>query len=191
MDRLKQFRQSRERLYRYTHPYIRPLDLAKDAWILWAAYDLGSFPVLKKGMKPEEFFTLLRTFLSAKSSALIVDEDHKYFRDKRGPVAIVWIDNYGWRIEPQVDFFLWAKARNRIAAIVSFLQMARYAKEVGVCVVRVAQKDVALCDHVMENYDLLRPYGQIPNAGPYGKDYLYGTVGRRKPELRVIERQAA
>jgi len=196
-EQLKEVRERRERLYRYTHPFIRPFDLAKDAWVMWAAYDLNSFPSIPKNEhlskedRRSEFFRILQAFAAHKSSALIVEQDHKYFRDRRGPVAVIWLDNYGWRIEPQVDFFFWASKRNRLAAVVSFLQMVRYSRDVGVCVVRTERKGVNFCDHVMEDYDLLRPYGQIPNAGPHGKDYLYGVIGRRKPELKLVEKQAA
>lgn len=186
---LKDFRQRRERLYKRTNPRVRPFDFARDAWVMWGAYDLGSFRALPKGLNQEQFFALVQKFGSEKSSLLMIDEDHKFFREKRGPVALVSIDNYGWRVEPQFDFFFWATKRHRLAAAVSFFQMVRYAKEVGVCVLRVAEKDAGFCKHLYK-YDLLRPYGEIPNASPLGKDYLFGVTGRRKLEQRE-ERQAA
>lgn len=189
-DDLRGIRERRERLYKRANPRVRPFDFARDAWVMWAAYDLGSFQSLPKGLKQEQFFAFLRHFSGAKSSMLMIDEDHKYFREKRGPVALVSIDNYGWRIEPKLDYFFWATPRQRLAAAVSFFQMVRYAKEVGVCVLRVAEKDVEFCKHLYK-YDLLRPYGEIPNAGPFGKEYLFGVTGRRKVEQPDEQRQAA
>lgn len=185
IENLKEIRERRERLFKRSNPRVRPIDLAKDAWVLWGAYDLGSFTNLKKGLTQEEFFVFLRAFLSAKSSVLLIEEDHKYFREKRGPVALVSIDNYGWRIEPQFDFFFWATPRHRLAAVVSFLNMVRYSKDVGVCVVRAHEKDRDFCEHLYK-YDLLRPVGKIPNAGPHGAEYLYCLAGRMAKSLELV-----
>lgn len=188
-DKLKGIRERRERLYRGTNPRVRAFDFARDAWVLWAAYDLGSFPALKGAFKtPQELFEYFAYVARGKSQMLVVDEDHKYFREKRGPVCLISIENYGWRIEPHFDFFYWASKRNRLAAAVNFLQMTRYSKDVGVCVVRVPERDVGFCKHLYK-YDLLRPYGEIPNAGPLGREYLFGVTGR-KAEARE-ERRAA
>lgn len=195
-DNLRDIRQRRERLYRQTNPRVRPFEFARDAWVLWAAYDLGSFPALKRDAKsegrfkkPVEFYDYFAAFALGKSQVLVVEEDHKYFSQKRGPVCLVSIDNYGWRVEPQFDFFYWASRRHRLAAAVSYLQMTRYSKEVGVCVLRVAEKDVEFCRHLTERYDLLRPYGEIPNARAEGREYLFGVTGRKTAVAE--ERKAA
>lgn len=185
IESLKAIRERRERLFRRSNPRVREFEMQKDAWVLWGAYDLGSFPNLKKGLKQEEFFAFLGAFAKTKSSMLLVDEDHKYFREKRGPVALVSIDNYGWRIEPQFDFFFWATPRHRLAAVVSFLNMVRYSKDVGVCVVRADERDRGFCEHLYK-YDLLRPVGKIPNAGPSGAEYLYCLAGRKSKTLELV-----
>lgn len=194
VDTLKHTRLRRERLMRYTSPRCRPFEMQRDAWVLWGAYDLGSFPAMPNGLQPEQFMAFVRDFVASKASCLVVEEDHRYFRDKRGPVALISIDNYlgGWRIEPQFDFFFWASKRQRLAAVVSFLQMVRYAKDVGVCVVRVADKDVAFCEHLYQ-YDLLRGCGKLPNASPFGTEHIFYVKGRKsKPlELVRVERKAA
>lgn len=188
-DALRKFRERRERLFKRTNPRARQFDFARDAWVLWAAYDLGSFPALRGAFKkPNELFDYFVKYASGKSQVLVMEADHKYFREKRGPVCLVSIDNYGWRVEPQFDFFFWASPRHRLASAVSFLHMTRYSKEVGVCVLRVAERDVEFCKHLYE-YDLLRPYGEIPNAGPLGREYLFGLTGR-KSEAKE-ERKAA
>lgn len=181
IDLLKEIRVRRERLFKRSNPRVRPVDLAKDAWVLWAAYDLCSFPALKDdhekpGMfkKPAEFFDYFKKFAAAKSSILLIEEDHKFFKDKRGPVAMVSIDNFGgWRIEPQFEFFHWATKRHRLAAAVSFLNMVSWDKKIGACVLRVADKDVEFCVHLEERYDLLRSVGKIHNGRRDGDEYLY------------------
>ncbi len=191
-DALKAVRLKRERLMKYTNPFVRPFEWARDAWLMWGAYDLGSFPSIPKGLTKEVFVELLRKHIAAKSQVLVVEEDHRYFRDKRGPVALISIENYGWRIEPQIDFFFWATKRQRLAAVVSFLQMARYSKDVGVCVVRVQDKDTKFCEHLYK-YDLLRSCGKLPNAGPWGTEHLYYVKGRKGKPLEVaqVEKKAA
>lgn len=184
-ENLKAIRERRERLFKRANPRVREFDMTRDAWVLWGAYDLGSFPNLPKRLKQEEFFAFLRAFSQRKASLLVVEEDHKYFREKRGPVALVSIDNYGWRIEPQFDFFFWATPRHRLAAVVSFLNMIRYSKDVGVCVVRAHDRDREFCEHLYK-YDLLRPVGKIPNAGPLGTEYLYCLAGRKAKALELV-----
>jgi hypothetical protein len=193
-DALKTTRMRRERLMRYTNPFVRPFEWAKDAWTLWAAYDMGSFPALPKGLTKPQFGEFVRNFVAAKSSVLVIEEDHKYFREKRGPVALVSVDTYagGWKMEPQIDFFYWATKRQRLAAVVSFLQMVRYSKEIGVCVVRVGDKDVKFCEHLYK-YDLLRPIGKLPNARPDGVENIFYVKGRKSVKAPgvALERKAA
>lgn len=184
-DGLKEARLRRERLLRYTNPFVRPFEWERDSWTLWGAYDMGSFPSMPKDLPKEVFAQLLRRHIAGKSQCLLVEEDHKYFRDKRGPVALISIDNYGWKVEPQFDFFMWASKRQRLAAVVSFLQMVRYSKEVGVCVVRVGDADTRFCEHLYK-YDLLRMSGKLPNARPDGTENVYYVRGRRSVPLEVV-----
>jgi hypothetical protein len=194
-ERNKAARMLRERLFRKSRPFVRPFDMEKDAWVLWAAYDLGSFPNMEKGMKPTQFMRVLASFVASKSSVLLIDDDTSInptkaaFKGKVGPVAMVSVDNYGWRIEPQFDFFFWATRRMRLRAAVSFFQMIRHAKEVGVCVFRAAEKDVPFCDH-LRSYELLLPCGKVPFGRPDGDDVLYYIKGR-KGEKKMEERKAA
>jgi hypothetical protein len=173
----------RSRIFRKSRPFIRPLDIEKDAWVLWAAYDLGSFPSLPKEMKKDEFFSCLASFAGKRDSILMVEDDHRRFRDKRGPVAMISVDNYGWRIEPQIDFFFWASKRNRLRAAASFLQMTRHSREVGVCVVRVNDRDSLFCEH-LRGYDLLFPCGKIPYGSPDGDESLFYLKGKKTSEER-------
>lgn len=169
--------------------------MQRDAWVLWGAYDLGSFPAMPKGLRPEQFMAFVRDFVASKASCLVVEEDHRYFRDKRGPVALISIDNYlgGWRIEPQFDFFFWASKRQRLAAVVSFLNIVRKSPDIGVCVVRVADKDKAFCEHLNKKYGLLNPCGRLPNASEYGSENIFFVNGQKRKPLALVkdERRAA
>lgn len=188
-DDLKALRLLRERVLKRDEPRVRPLE-DKDAWVLYAAYDLGSFPKMPKGMKPAEVFAAIRAWRERHSSVVIIEANHKYFRERRGPVAMVTIDNFGWQIEPQVDFFFWATPRQRLSAVVGFLHMTRWSREVGVCVVRVEEKDKDFCEHLYK-YDLLRPLGKLPNAREEGSEHIYFLKGRREKKSEEQELRKA
>ena len=64
--------------------------------------------------------------------------------------------------------------------------MVRYSKEVGVCVVRVADKDAPFCEHLYK-YDLLRACGKLPNASPLGTESLYYVKGRKGKRLESVQ----
>lgn len=194
---LKGIRERRERLFARTNPRVRPLDFAKDAWVLWAAYDTCSFPMLKAKQhepgvfqKPDDFFAYFRTFAATKSSVLVIEEDHKYFRDKRGPVAMVSIENNGWRIEPHFDFFHWGTPRQRLAAAVCMLNVIRYAKDIGACLLRVAERDEEFCQHIRDKYGLLHFVGRVDFGRPDGDELLY-RVHMKHVKSRSELRRAA
>ena len=204
VERNKAARIRRERLFSKSRPFVRPLDMTKDSWVLWAAYDLGSFPYwkpdpLKEGKfkEPAEFFEHFKQAITGKSSVLMIDDDTSIsptkaaFKDKTGPVCMVTIINFGWRIEPYFDFFYWATPRMRLRAVVAFLQMVRHAKEVGVCLVRVIEKGLVLAEHCRP-YEVLQPCGKIPFGVPEGDEYLYYVKGRKGEKLmKVVEARAA
>ena len=171
-------KEKRERLLGDSRPFIRPFT-KDDLWVMWAAYDTGCFPNLGK-MDKEAFVKMLLTFVSGKSSCLIVEDDCKWFKSGRGPVAFVAIDNYGWRIEPHVDFFTkWATPRSILRCCVSFFQMVRYSSQVGVCLIRCLEESVNLFDH-LRDYGLVFPCGKIPNGDHRGDEYIYYAKGRKE-----------
>lgn len=179
---LSSTREKRERLFKNSRPFIRLFDFAKDMRWIWAAYDLKSFPYLKLDGETEDerkvqLVEHMKGLLAVKSSCLIVEDDCRWFKAKRGPVAFVIIENYGWRIEPHVDFFKWATPRTILRCNVAFFQMVRYSSQVGVCLVRALEQYVPLFDH-LKIYGLLFPCGKVPDGDPRGDEYLYYVRGR-------------
>jgi hypothetical protein len=175
-------RERRERLFARTNPRVRLFDFKRDAWVLWAAYDLASFPKLKADPQkegifktPEDFFSHFSAHARQKSSVLLVEEDHKFFRERRGPVAMVSVEHNGWKVSLQFDFFQWATRRHRLAAAVSMLNMMRYDKEFGACVLEVGESDEAFCQHVRDRYGLLRFVGKVDNARADGDELIWAV----------------
>lgn len=159
---------------------------------MWAAYDLGSFPDAKPGLTREEYAQSVRAVLALHSQCLLVEDYDKHFKDGRGPVALVMVDNFGWRIEPHFIFFRWATPRMRLRAHVAFYQMVRYSADVGVCVVRSPQRYSKFFNR-LQDYGILFPCGKVPYGSPEGHEFIYSVPGARKPhhkqetrnELRV------
>lgn len=197
IDALKTYRERRERLFAKAEPRVRPFDYKRDAWVLWAAYDLGSFPVLKPPVgpgqhvegrfkTPEEFFAYFNTFAMSKSAVLMVEENHKFFREKRGPVAMVALEQDGWKVMPQFEFFQWATRRHRLAAAVSVLNLYRYSKTHGACVLSVGEKDEPFCQHVRDQYGLLRFVGKVDNGRADGDELIWSVPMKnaRRAEMK-------
>ena len=172
-------KEKRARLFKRGKPLVREFVIKDDMWVLWAAYDMGSFKKMKAGMTKAEFRDLVLSVCRCKSSCLMIEDDCRYFKSGRGPVGFVTLDNYGWRIEPQVDFFRWATPRMILRANVAFFQMVRYSKDVGVCIVRSLKRTVNLF-HRVQRYGLLLEIGTIPNGSAEGDETLFSIRGLKE-----------
>jgi hypothetical protein len=178
-------RAKRDRLFRKGKPHIRPMDLQTDFWVLWAAYDLGSFDQLPKGWTKEQFAQHIQAVCSVHSSCLVIEDDCKHFKSGRGPSCFVLLDNYGWRVEPVVDFFFWTTPRMKLRAEVAFFQMVRYSGDIGVCSVRTGEKEQAWFGRLRE-YGVLFPCGKIPKGRADGDEYLFYVNGTRKAHRQEV-----
>lgn len=176
-EKRKAERIKREKLFKKSRPFVRPLDPEKDMWVLWAAYDLKSFPNLPEKLNPSQFTQLIRNTVKSRSAALVIEDDCKYFKNGRGPVCLLLVDNYGWRIEPFVDFFFWATPRIKLRANVAFFQKIRHDSAVGVCLVKAHEKYSNLFNR-MKDYGVLSRCGKIPYGYPDGDEYLYQIRGK-------------
>lgn len=182
-------KERRDRLFKGERPHIRPFDLQKDFWVLWGAYDLGSFASLPKGWSKELFADYLIKIIGSHSSALVSEDKCKYFKEGRGPVSLILIDNYGWRVEPIMDFFKWTTPRMVLRSQIAFLQMVRYSSDIGVCLVRSPEKYQEWFNRFRE-YGVLFPCGRVPYGRQDGDETLYyvsGNRGKTKPKVNVPE----
>lgn len=167
----------RARLFRKSRPNIRPYT-KEDFWVLWAAYDLGSFPNLPKGLDKDKFSKFVKSVILSNSSCLVIDEDCKWFKNKRGPVCFITLRTNGWKVEPNVDFFMWATPRMKLRCVAAFFQMVRYSRDVGICLVTALANSVCILNH-MKKYGLLFPVGRIPDGSPRGDEFQYIIRGRK------------
>ena len=171
-------REKKKQLFRTTiqypeRPHIRPFT-HDDLWILWGAYDLGSFPALKRGMQRKEFEACVMSAVLKHQASLLIEDNLSNFSksSKRGAVGFISIKSDGWKIEPWVDFFAWASPRRKLRACVAFFQWCKNTKEAGVCVVTVPKNSIPLMDK-MKNFVPLFPIGRIPFGSPDGDQFMY------------------
>jgi len=167
----------RDRLFKKSKPFIRRLEImdgeqySKDIAILWAAYKAGSFalpPELTQG----EFIEQVEKNIEQYVNTWIVDDDSNVFAAKRGPVAMVSTVSADLIVEPRFLFFKWAKPKNILRAMVSFLNMIRHSKKTGIILLRVGKENMLLPNH-MKSYDLLHYIGRSSD-----NEYLYSVRGR-------------
>lgn len=179
-------RENRMRLFAKSKPTIRPAKLftetgyGEDMGILWAAYKMGSFPLVENNdMTPDEFGRYIAANCAGLTDALMVEDDNRRYESGRGPVAFIGIRADGWRHEPHVDYFAWATKRNTLRVTVGFIQFMRYHKQVGVCVVRCLKPHVNLFRRV-SRYALLNYLGRIVNGTPRGDEYVFTVAGKKR-----------
>lgn len=108
----------------------------------------------------------------------MIEDENKGFKAGRGVVAIVGIRSDGWRYCPTVNFFQWATPKNKLRCYVGFLQMIRYQKDVGVCVVESMDPSF----HRLKKYGVLYPRGRIPSGSPNGDVFLYSITGKKSAQ---------
>jgi hypothetical protein len=161
-------------------PHIRPVDLnnPKDIGIAWADYKNGGWG-LPEGLNNEQFIDQFLRVISIFDSVWFAEDDNKAFSTGRGPVSLIVHKTDGWRVEPHVHHFGWARKRNKLRTLVSLFQMLRHDKEVGVCVVFAEEKDKKFFDG-LERYKVLFPSGFVPNGLISGNAFVYSVKGKRR-----------
>ena len=182
----------RKRLFAKGKPFIRPYQHERDAWVLWAAYDLGAFRFLGEGLQAEEFHRALYAYSARAGMAglWLIEDDSKHFRGGRGPVCLVGIKSDGWRIEPHFEWFKWASPRIVLRGYVIFFQKVRFAKDVGVCLVRTVRRYVSTFHH-LRRYGVLYYVGKIPNGYPNDDEFDFTVKGKLQLSETVEQEKEA
>ena len=163
-------------LFRVSKPVIRPFE-AKDRGFLWAAHLSGAFG-LSQDLTQEVFLLEMANRFGIYSLVWIVEDDCSRFRSGRGPVALVGINTDGWVYRPTPIWFPWSRKRHILRACVAFLQMIRYRKEVGCCIIQADRRDTQMLDH-MQKYGVLYARGRIPMGSEEGDVFMYSMTGKK------------
>lgn len=168
----------RKILFKRERPNVRPFVLlendrpTKDAGILWAAYQMGSFADIKSGMSQQEFFECLTQLQESMDKIYVIDDFSRVYKEGRGPVALACTNVNDLTVNAQGCAFKWATPKNVLRCVISFLQLTRHTKSTGVCFVKGTKESMPLMRHV----------GRYVHATYVGKvsksEHLYSFVGR-------------
>lgn len=150
----------------------------RDMGVLWAAYRMGSFN-MEEGLSQEELTEYFLDLFSKYHYGWMIEDRHNGFSDQWGPVGFMLGVYNGWELEPHFEGFQWSSTRNILRAIVSFLQMIRYQKEIGVVNVHCLKQDKRFYDRVCQ-YGVLSYVGRIPHGDIRGDRFIYCVRGRKE-----------
>lgn len=177
-------KQKRDRLFKSSRPNVRPLELfdgdhySKDVAILWAAYRKGSFQDMEDGLNQSEFTEFILDIAASYNKGWMIEDNNSQYKNGYGAVGFVFAADNGWEIEPHFEKFSWATKRNVLRTFVSFLQMMRYSKEVGIVNLYSLKDSKNLFDHITD-YGVTRYVGKVPHGDLRGDRYIYYTRGKK------------
>lgn len=175
-------KERRDRLFKTSRPNIREMSLVdqqgytKDMGILWGAYKQGTFgdPIASQ----EDFADFMMGEVEPYAKKWLIEDSNTNFEEGYGPVGMMCAVYNGWELEPHFEPFAWASTRNTLRAVVSFLQMMRYDKTVGIVNVYSLKDSKNFFNHVSK-YGVLKYAAKIPDGDVRGDRYIYYIRGRK------------
>lgn len=176
-------KERRNRLFKSSRPNIREMSLidqqgySSDMNILWGAYKMGSFKI-EEGAPQDVFAEYMAEEVQPYAKKWIIEDDNPQFSDGYGPVGMMCATYNGWELEPHFEAFKWASKKNILRSVVSFLQMMRYDRDVGIVNVYSRKNTNNLFRHA-ERYGVLKYAAKIPNGDIMGDRYIYYVRGRK------------
>lgn len=180
----KQPKEWRDQLFRGGKPHIREAEFfnpdgtpAKDMGVLWASYQAGDFEGLETDK--EHFPEAMVRLLSGYTAAWMINDRNERFKDKYGPVGVMVAAYNGWELEPHWNPFPWATARNNLRAVVSFLQMMKYDKRVGIVNVYSLDEHKEFFKR-LSKYGVLKFAGSVPDGDHRGDRHIFYARGRAR-----------
>ena len=171
-------KQRRDRLFKFSRPNIREVTLidengyTKDMGILWGAYGNNM------GATQKEFADIMTEELKAHDKSWLVEDKNASYENGYGAVGLLYGQYDGWELTPTFDIFEWATPRNTLRAVVSFLQMMRYNKDIGIVSVHSPSKTKRFFNHI-QKYGVLKYVAKLPNGNADGDRYMYYLRGRK------------
>ncbi len=173
-------KERRDRLFKVSRPNIREMSLidqqgyTKDMRVLWGSYSRKSDG---DKISQEDFAEQVISEYERYDRKWII-EDSNSFCGGYGPIGLVFANHDGWELEPQFMPFEWATDRNILRAAVSFLQMMRYDKDVGIVSVNALSESKQFFNHISK-YGVLKYAAKIPAGDILGDKYMYYIRGRK------------
>lgn len=172
----------RDRLFRTGKPNIREAELwngenyGKDMAVLWATYKKGMFGDLD--ISQEDFSEYILDEAAQYPKRWVIEDKNSNFKDGYGPVGLLMAVYNGWEMEPHIEHFPWATTKNKLRSVVSFLQMMRYDKDVGIVNVYAVGKEKRFFKHITK-YGVLNYAARIPHGDEKGDRHIFWVRGRK------------
>lgn len=182
-------KERRDRLFKTSRPNIREMKLldengyTKDMSILWGAFKKGS---PESAVTQEEFAKSTMEKVDSFDRKWIVEDTNKIWGGE-GAIGVILASYNGWELKPEFEPFTWSTPRNTLRAIVSFLQMMRYDKAVGIVNVHSLKSSANFFNHVSK-YGVLKYAAKIPQGDKDGDRYIYYIRGRKDGVINTIHR---
>ena len=173
-------KERRDRLFKTSRPNIKEMKLidengyTQDMKVLWGAYKQANPDEV---ISQEDFAQTIMQEIDPYQKKWLV-EDNNAFCGGYGPIGMMWASYDGWGLEPKFESFAWATPRNTLRAVVSFLQMMRYDKDIGIVNVHSLKESKNFFNHVSQ-YGVLKYAAKIPDGDAKGDKYLYYIRGRK------------
>ncbi len=168
---------ARDRLFKHGRPDIQPLDIdddglvGKDMAVLWAAQGAFNF----EGDQ-SEFTRLFLDYLQGFYAAWIVRDKNYNYPDGYGATGLIVAAFNGWSLTPEFIAFPWATDRNRLKAVVAFMQMARYEKGIGL--LNLSTTDPQFFQHIRKRYGVMYYVGKVPRGSNGTDAFLFYGRGK-------------
>lgn len=166
-------KEERAKLFKSGQPHFRFMTLEDLQW-LWAAYKMTS----DQEMGQEEFKEWVSSHLEDYARVYIVEDENHKFAEKRGPIGFFATYYDGWNIEPHVEFFPWATAKNKVKSIVGFLMYQRFQPDIGCIRIHSSDENRNLFKR-LSKYVPIRVGGKIAGGRPDGADHIFYVRGKK------------
>lgn len=166
-------KESRQLLFGKKAPVVRKIQMDDMRW-LYGAHKLSGGTMSQK-----EFSEHFSAQAESYQEVFIIDDYSKSYKTGWGPVGAVSCYFDGWRLEPNSDWFPWAKPKNILRSAVAFFLYCRYSKDIGTVYVHSPEADNEFFKAV-KKYVSLYPVKPIPGGLPSGSDHLFYIRGKKK-----------
>jgi hypothetical protein len=139
----------------------------------------GAYKLQGGDKTQDEFASYFAEFTLPYQEVFMIEDKSDSYKDGWGVVGLVYCYYNGWRMEPEVEWFPWARKRNILRSTVAFLLYCRYSKDIGVVLVHATDDDNHFFKGV-KKYVTLYPVRAIPGGLPTGNDNLFYLRGKKR-----------
>jgi len=167
---------NRDKLFKNITPLVRPISIEDMRWIYGAHKLIGGTDEQK------EFADKFANQMERYPEVFIIEDRNSKFKGKWGPVCLVPCIYNGWRLEPELQWFPWARNENRIRSTVAFLLYCRYSRDIGITLLHIPDRFKTFFRKI-KKYVTLYQSARVPGGLQSGNDNIFYVRGKKKHGL--------